>query len=73
VRVEVYDADGLVDGFDAPVCSVSANTWRVFEIVSTGSSHSIIPINEYVTANYSGDTDTFKSTGVKHSMGINGF
>lgn len=72
-RVEVYDASGIIESFDAPVCSISANTWRVFEIVVSGNSSTINPINEYVTADYSSDTDIFKSTGVKPAMGNIGF
>jgi hypothetical protein len=72
-RVEVYDADGLVQGFDAPTCSVSANTWRVFEIVSSGSSVTVNAINEYVTAEASYDTETFKNSATKHPMSIVGF
>lgn len=72
-RVEVYDATGLLDVFNAPACSVSSNTWRVFEIVVSGTSATINPINEYVTADYSDDTDTFKSAGNKPLVGIMGF
>ena len=72
-HVEVYDASGLLEAFDAPVCSVSSNTWRVFEIVSSGSSVTISPINEYVTADFSGDIDAFKNAGVKPSVNMTGF
>jgi hypothetical protein len=71
-RVEVYDASGLVETFDAPVFNGSANTWRVFEILVSGTSTTIHPINEYVTANYY-IADDFKSTGVKPAMDIAGF
>ena len=59
--------------FNAPACSVSSNTWRVFEIVVSGTSATINPINEYVTADYSDDTDTFKSAENKPLVGIMGF
>jgi hypothetical protein len=72
-RVEVYDVTGLLESFNAPACSLSANTWRVFEIVASGSSTTINPINEYVTADYSSDTETFKEAGSKPAMEITGF
>jgi hypothetical protein len=72
-RVEIYNAAGLVQSFNAPVCSVSANTWRVFEIVSVGGTATINPINEYVTADGSYDMDTFKGSGVKKPMSIDSF
>jgi len=72
-HIEAYDATGLIEAFDAPVCSVSSNTWRVFEIVVSGNSKTINPINEYVTADYSSDIDAFKNAGVKPSVNMIGF
>lgn len=72
-RIEVYDVTGLQEAFDAPVCSVSSNTWRVFEMVASGSSITIYPINEYVTADFSSDIDAFKNAGVKPLVNMTGF
>jgi hypothetical protein len=72
-RVEVYDASGLLEAFDAPAASVAGNTWRVFEIVVSGTSATIVPVNEYVTAATSSDIESFKNAGTKPAMDITGF
>ena len=60
-RVEIYGSTGLVNSFTAPSSAgASGNTWRVFELNVTGSSYQVVPVNEYVYASYSSDTDTFK-------------
>lgn len=59
-RVQVYDNTGLIRDFSPPTppANASGNTWRVFEINSSGATRTITPINAYVTGNV-GDVNTF--------------
>ncbi|HON18563.1 MAG TPA: carboxypeptidase regulatory-like domain-containing protein [Salinivirgaceae bacterium] len=65
--VEVYNHTGLIYSFTAPAFSLgSGNTWRVFEFqVANGTITQFTPINTYVYASSSGDTDIFKSVDKK--------
>jgi len=58
-QVEVYDASGLQNRFTAPAYSGYGNTWRVCDIVASGSSISVIPVNTYVMAADSYDVTVF--------------
>jgi hypothetical protein len=62
-RVEIYDHNGLVQSFIAPVfqSSDNGNTWRVFEIDFANGTATIRTINTYVYADSSSDTDIFKN------------
>ncbi len=63
-KVEVYDYTGKIHTFIAPAFTTgSGNTWRVFEINSTGSSINIVPINTYVQSSSSSTVE--KSSGIK--------
>lgn len=62
-RVEIYNHNGLVQSFMAPVFQSTdiGNTWRVFEIDFVNGTATIRTINTYVYANSSSDTDIFKN------------
>jgi hypothetical protein len=58
-KVEIYDATGLINTFNAPVFTGSGNTWRVCEINASGSAVSVVPVNTYVSASSSSDASAF--------------
>ena len=58
-KVEIYNASGLMNLFNAPTWTGSGNTWRVCEINASGSSVSVTPVNTYVMAAGSSDTSVF--------------
>lgn len=59
-RVQVYSSTGLLATFLGPTPSTPGNTWRVFEMVASGGSATINPINQYVTASSAGDMSAFR-------------
>ncbi len=62
-RVEIYDHNGLLQSFMAPVFQSTdmGNTWRVFEIDFADGVATIRSINSYVYADSSSDTEIFKN------------
>lgn len=60
-QVEIYDSNGMVNSFTAPAFTGSGNTWRVFDLVSNGTSLTVQPINQYIQASGSGDAVNFRS------------
>lgn len=63
--VEVYDANGLVQSFQAPAFTGIGNTWRVFEMTNTAGTVNITPVNTYIDAYDYWDSGYFKTEG-KH-------
>ncbi len=60
-QVQVFGEQGLLRTYTAPQPSAQGgNTWRVFEIDVQGQTGTIIYVNVYVTANSSGDINTFR-------------
>jgi hypothetical protein len=58
--VEIYDSNGLIRSFTAPTFSGSGDTWRVFEIVVSGTTATVNTKNVYVLATSTTDTNIFK-------------
>jgi hypothetical protein len=52
-KVEIYDHSGLLKSYVSPICNVSANTWRVFDIIFSGTNANIVTQNTYITASSS--------------------
>lgn len=59
-RVQVYNENGLARTYTAPP-STSGNTWRVLEMTVANGAITIADVDEYVTANGSGDIDNFRA------------
>lgn len=62
-RVEVYTSTGLVSSFTAPSTG-TGNTWRVFDLVVSGTTAQVSSINQYVTVTSYSDNTNFRA-GVK--------
>ncbi len=61
-KVELYDHTGLINTFTPPTFTGNGDTWRVFEIVVSGSNATINTINTYVLATSFGDITTFSAS-----------
>ncbi|MBU1012675.1 MAG: carboxypeptidase regulatory-like domain-containing protein [Bacteroidetes bacterium] len=60
-KVELYDSSGLKNTFNPPAFTGNGDTWRVFEIVVSGTNKTINTINTYVLSTSYSDITIFKS------------
>ena len=60
-KIEVFNYEGLVSTFIAPAFTGEGNTWRVFEMTSSGNSVTIQPINTYLQASSDSDMTVFQN------------
>jgi len=58
-KVEIYNHYGLMQSFTAPTFTGNGNTWRVFELVASGTNVSINSINTYILATSYSDATYF--------------